>query len=77
MRGRLGKSFSKLTAMKRYVFFAVPPSKVTIGLGSRELTKAKSYYGNIKFRLTPVVCSNCNHENIINTGICEKCGQPL
>lgn len=46
-------------------------------IGNRELTKAKSYYGHIKFRLTPIVCSNCGHHNLINEDNCKNCGSAL
>ena len=48
-----------------------------VPIGQRELNNAQSYYGNIRFRLTPVVCSGCGHENLINEGNCENCGCTL
>jgi len=48
-----------------------------VPIGQRELIKAKSYYGNIKFRLTPVVCTSCSHKNLLNKDKCENCGSTL
>ena len=47
-----------------------------VSVGQREITKAKSYYGHVKFRLTPVVCI-CGHTNLVNKNKCENCGKTL
>lgn len=48
-----------------------------VPIGKRELAEAKVYFGNIKFRLTPVTCRDCGQQNLVNKGKCEICGKKL
>lgn len=38
-----------------------------------EVNRAKVCFNEIKQVLTPITCS-CGHVNLLNIGVCEKCG---